>query len=174
MGSSAPGANFLLTPAAGDAQALGCSMSNQPDHCCQVWSVPSSPHLSVSLTSPCCPLKISGSSWPQPFSPPHTSASPESFSVWLLNVSSMYHRLHTILRVKVKMLVAQWCLTLCDPMDCSPLGSFVHGILQARTLEWVAISFSRGSSQPRDRTLVSCIADRFFTVWATREAPHLG
>ena len=60
--------------------------------------------------------------------------------------------------------------TLCDPMDCSPPGSSVHGILQARILEWVAISFSRGSSQPRDRTQVSCIAGRFFTIWATREA----
>ena len=47
--------------------------------------------------------------------------------------------------------VAQSYLALCDPMDCSPPGSFVHGILQARVLEWVAIPFSRGSSQPRDR-----------------------
>ena len=54
------------------------------------------------------------------------------------------------------------------PMDCSPPGS-IHGILQARILEWVVISFSRGSSQPRDRTQVSCIADRFFTVRGTRE-----
>ena len=49
-------------------------------------------------------------------------------------------------------------LTLCDPVDCSPSGSSVHGILQARVLEWVAISFSRGSSRPRDRTQVSRIA----------------
>ena len=49
--------------------------------------------------------------------------------------------------------------TLCDPMDCSPPGSSVHGILQARILEWVAIPFSRGSSTPRDQTQVSCIAD---------------
>ena len=55
-------------------------------------------------------------------------------------------------------------VALCDPMDCSPPGSSVHGILQARILEWVAIPFSRGSSQPRDRTLVSYIAGRFFTV----------
>ena len=48
-------------------------------------------------------------------------------------------------------LVAQSCLTLCDPMGCSPPGSSVHGILQARILEWVAISFSRGSSRPRDQ-----------------------
>ena len=52
-------------------------------------------------------------------------------------------------------------------MDCSPPGSSVHGILQARILEWVAISFSRGSSQPRDRTQISCIAGRLYTVWAT-------
>ena len=55
-------------------------------------------------------------------------------------------------------------------MDCSPPGSSVHGFLQARILEWVAIFFSRGSSQPRDQTQVSCIAGRFFTVWTTREA----
>ena len=65
---------------------------------------------------------------------------------------------------------AQSCLTLCDPMDCSPPGSSVHGILQARILEWVAISFSRGSSLPGDRTQVSCIAGRHFNLWATRKA----
>ena len=54
--------------------------------------------------------------------------------------------------------VAQSCLTLCDSTDCSPPGSSIHGILQARILEWVAISFSRGSSQPRDWTQVSCNA----------------
>jgi len=58
---------------------------------------------------------------------------------------------------KVKVKVAQSCMTLCDPMDYT-----VHGILQARILEWVAFSFSRGSSQPRGRTQVSCIADGFF------------
>ena len=55
-------------------------------------------------------------------------------------------------------------------MDCSPLGSSVHGILQARILEWVVISFSRGSSRCRDQTRVSCIAGRWFTNWAMREA----
>ena len=54
--------------------------------------------------------------------------------------------------------VAQLCPTLCDPMDYT-----VHGILQARILEWVAIPFSRGTSQPRDQTQVSCTAGRFFT-----------
>ena len=67
-------------------------------------------------------------------------------------------------------LAAQLCPTLCDHMDCSLPGSSVHGTLQARILEWVFIPFSRGSSWPRDRTQVSCITDRFFTVWATREA----
>ena len=57
----------------------------------------------------------------------------------------------------VRCSVAQLCPTLCDPMNCSPPGSSVHGISQARGLEWVAISFSRGSSQPRDGTCVSCI-----------------
>ena len=61
------------------------------------------------------------------------------------------------------------CLTLCDPMDCSLPGSSVHGILHARIMEWVAISFSRGSSWPRDWTQVSRIVGRHFTVWATRE-----
>ena len=60
--------------------------------------------------------------------------------------------------------VAQSCLTLCDPKDCSPPGSSIHGIFQARVLEWAAISFSRGSSRPRDRTSVSCIAGRCFTI----------
>ena len=66
------------------------------------------------------------------------------------------------------------CLTLCDPMDYSPPGSSVHGILQARILEWLAMPSSRGSSRPRDRTHVSCIswtADEFFTVEPPKK-PH--
>ena len=65
--------------------------------------------------------------------------------------------------------VAQWCPSLCDPMDCSLPGSSVHGIFQARVLEWVAIAFSRVSSWPRDGTWVSRIAGRLFTIWTTRE-----
>ena len=65
--------------------------------------------------------------------------------------------------------VTQSCPTLCDPMGCSLPGSSVHRIFQAIVLEWIAISFSRGSSQPRDRTWVSHIVDRSFTIWATRE-----
>ena len=60
---------------------------------------------------------------------------------------------------KVKVKVAQSCPTLCDPMDYT-----IHGILQARILEWVAFPFSRGSSKPRDQTHVSCTAGRFFTT----------
>ena len=67
--------------------------------------------------------------------------------------------------VKVKLKTPQLCPTLCSPMDCT-----VHGILQARILEWVAFPFSKGSSQPRDWTQVSHIAGRLFTSWATREA----
>ena len=58
-------------------------------------------------------------------------------------------------------------------MDCSLPASSVYEILQVRTLEWVAIPFSRRSSQPRDQTWVSYIAGKFFTVWATREASDL-
>ena len=65
--------------------------------------------------------------------------------------------------------VAQSSLTLCDPMDCSLSGSSVHEIFQARVLEWVAISFSRRSSRPRDWTQVSSIVGSRFTVWTTRE-----
>ena len=77
--------------------------------------------------------------------------------IWHLVIPAWNHE-------SVKMKVAQSCLTLCDPMD-----STVHGILQARTLEWVAFPFSRGFSQPKDWTQVSGLAGRSFTSWATRE-----
>ena len=66
--------------------------------------------------------------------------------------------------VPVCVLIAHSCLTLRDSMDCNLSGSSVHEILQARILEWIAISFSRGSSLPRDQTWVSCIAGRCFTI----------
>ena len=69
--------------------------------------------------------------------------------------------------------VSQSRPTLCDPMDCSPPGSSVHGISQAIILEWVTVPFSRGSSQSRDWTLLSHIAGGFFTAWVTTEAPEL-
>ena len=79
-----------------------------------------------------------------------------------VNVSNM-SLLKIILRECVCVLVTHSCPTLCNPMGCSPPGSSVHGILQVRMLEWVAISSSRGSSQSRNQTLVSCVAGGFFT-----------
>ena len=72
---------------------------------------------------------------------------------------------------------AQLCPTLCDPKDCSPPGSSVHGILQARILEWIAITFSRGSSQPWDQTHVSCTGRWFLyhcATWEALEGCYLG
>ena len=82
-----------------------------------------------------------------------------------LGVFSFYPKLLT----QKESEVAQLCPTLCDPVDCSPPGSSVHGILQARILKWVAISFFRGSSRLRDQTQVSHVAGRRFILWATRE-----
>ena len=100
-------------------------------------------------------------------------------NMWPLYSSCKGHKVSLLslwlcLSVYVCVLVAKSRLTLCDPMDCGPPGSSVHGILQARILEWVAISFSRGSSQLRDQIQVSCITGRLFTIWATREALHCG
>ena len=71
----------------------------------------------------------------------------------------------------MKVLVTQLCPALCDPTDYGMSGSSVHGIFQARIPEWVAFLFSRESSRPGDQTQVSCIAGRFFTTWATKQAP---
>ena len=67
-------------------------------------------------------------------------------------------------------LITKSCLTLCNPMDCSTPGSSVYGIFQAKILEWVAITFSGGSSQPRDQTCNSCVSRQILYCWATREA----
>ena len=75
------------------------------------------------------------------------------------------HRKHIHARTsKSESEVAQSCPILCDSMDYSLGGSSIHGIFQARVLEWIAISFSRGFSQPRDQTWVSCVVGRRFTV----------
>ena len=74
-----------------------------------------------------------------------------------------------VIIASIEIEVTQSCQTLWDPMDCSLSDSSVDGIVQAGILEWIVISFSRGSSQPRDWTRVSCIIGRRFTVWATRE-----
>ena len=79
----------------------------------------------------------------------------------------VHHQPRSLLKSESE--AVQSCPTLCNPMDCSPPGFSVHGIFQARILEWVASSFSKGSSWPRDRTQVSRIAGRRFNLWATIE-----
>ena len=80
---------------------------------------------------------------------------------------------YTTLKINyVKMKVAQWCLTLW-PRELRPPGSSIHGILQARILEWIASPFPRGPSQPRDQTQISWLAGGSFTVWAIRESTIL-
>ena len=74
-----------------------------------------------------------------------------------------------LIRMSVLAKSLQSCPTLCNRVDCSPPDSSVHGVLQVRILKWVTMPSSRGSSHPRDWTQVFCIADGFFTVWATRE-----
>ena len=90
---------------------------------------------------------------------------PEKLQLGLLRrLNEMVHFCSKSAVIIRKESVSQSCPTLCDPMDCSPPGSSAHGISQARILEWVAIPFSRGCTRPRDRTWVSCIAGRFFTI----------
>ena len=85
----------------------------------------------------------------------------------LWNVYGSYKQLCLSIFFQSESEIAQSCLTLCDLVDCSPPGSSVLVILQARILEWVVISFSRESSRPRDRTQVPRIAGRHFNLWAT-------
>ena len=98
------------------------------------------------------------------------------FTGWVCCLTQLYqwmviHFLQGSLpRKNVKVLVTQSCLTLYNPIDYSPPGSSVHGILQTRIVKWVAIPFSRGFSQSRYWIQVSHIARRFFTIWTTREA----
>ena len=143
--------------------------------------------LTGELTRVSAPMGMSDKSLPSEF----TSAHLCSVSVYLLaiNPSLLFHIKYCSPHLPAKspppymwqgwidsprvcVLVGQWCPTLCNPMNCSLPGSSVHGILQARILEQVAISFSRGSSWLRDWTWVSCIASRCFNIWATREAPR--
>ena len=84
------------------------------------------------------------------------------------NIPSVSQCTLQCIKVKAKVSVSQSCPTLCDPIDYSLPGSSVHGIFQARILEWVAMPFSSESSQPREGTQASCTAGRFFPVWATR------
>ena len=110
---------------------------------------------------------------PSPFLPVRSTWTwpwlwPQSHLVFSLQNHLLFISLH-----ESESEVAQSCPTLCDPMDCSQPGSSIHGIFQAKVLEWVAISFSRGSSRPMDRTWVSRVAGRCFTFWATRDGCDL-
>ena len=113
------------------------------------------------------------------FTPVRAGRVPWCFAAWVYTLSLLaqlrssglgsglgwiVHMWFPVGLVKVK--VTQLCLTLCNPIDC-----IVHGILQARILQWVAVTFSRESSQPRDRSQVSHIAGGFLTTWATRKSP---
>ena len=81
------------------------------------------------------------------------------------NMVNISNNIFLILKVRV----AHSCPTPCNPLDCSPPGSSIHDVFQARMVERLAISYFRGSSSPRDQTQVSSIVGRFFTIWATRE-----
>ena len=116
-----------------------------------------------------------------PTSPPLLEAAASGTTGWTLGLGSCNSCCRQTVRAwsgqslqipkaESKSEVAQSCQTLCDPVDCSPPFFSVHEIFQARILEWVAISFSRGSNWPKDQTQVSCIAGRLFTIWATRES----
>ena len=83
----------------------------------------------------------------------------EQLHFHLFTIAKMWRQPKCALTGDTESEVAQSCPTLCDPMDCSLPGSSIYGIFQATELEWVAISFSRGSSRPRDRTLVSCTVE---------------
>ena len=99
------------------------------------------------------------------------------YYIYILRESERYYRLYIYVHTLYIYIYAciWWWFShyvvshCCDRVDCSPPGSSVHGILQARILERVAISFSRGSSQPKNLTRVSCIVGRWFTNWAMRE-----
>ena len=109
--------------------------------------------------------------WVQAFSPSHPFSSVQQKHVESLQTATQRNKklfvkeAGNLALVQVKVKVAQSRPTLCNPMDYT-----VNGILPARILEWIAFPFSRGSSQHRDGTQVSCIAGRFFPSWATREA----
>ena len=105
----------------------------------------------------------------------HNGLSQETLSsAWMLNQSAFFQD-PDYLWMPGGGLVAKSCQTLCDPMDCSPPGSFVHWIFQVRILEGIAISFSRGTSRPRDWTQVSCGVGNFlYCRWILYQLSHQG
>ena len=131
-------------------------------YCWATWEAPDVPGWPKTwVRSAILCSKLARDSPPPPGPGEHSPSCPQ---VQFLHINQHTFLILLILK-KMKVKVAQLCLTLCDPMDC-----IVHGILQPQILEWVAFPFSRGSSQPKDRTGVSCTAGRFFTNWTIREA----
>ena len=134
----------VVTPSSGVREQAGGSLAARPSY-------------QPFLRSPCTPAKgraaaaSSGRGTPSPGVLPSTRPLPE------FQVNTPVSEL-----LPIRHSVAQSCPAPCDPVDCSPPGSSIRGTSQARVLEWVAIPFSRGSSQPRDQTQVSFIAGRFF------------
>ena len=147
---------------------LGLENWNPPRFCPlfpETWSAsPSESHVSTG-SPPFCYL-----SSPSSLSPEQDAVADSWCSLYVLHIVLLGWGQGSLRRsdTTVGGEVAQSCPTFCNPMDCSLPGSSVYGIFQARTLEWVAISFSRGSSRPRDRTQVFCTAGRLFTIWATQ------
>ena len=94
----------------------------------------------------------------------------DSIPQWLVNPNNCASVSSAMSSIHLAMCALSVIPTLYNSMDCSSPGSFVHGILQARILEWIAVPFSKGSSPPRDQTQLSCLAGRFFSIRATREA----
>ena len=103
----------------------------------------------------------------------HYSAIKKENQAQIYTITQINLRYILLSERKVKVLDTKLDRSLCNPMDCSPPGSSVHGILQVRILEWLAILFSRGSSWPRDQTQVSRIVGRRFTFWTAGEANEL-
>ena len=96
------------------------------------------------------------------------------FYTWILKIITIINKIifNSFQITIAVVLVTQSCPALCDLMGCSPLASSVHGISQARILQWVASSFFRESSQPEDQIQVSHIAGRFFTIWTKQLLIH--
>ena len=156
-----PGTRLSQVPAPSGPRSMGEGMEQDPvpkQELKPAAPFPSRPAFPPQSPLPSQPTVLDGSS------PPQSPSIPEGRTPGA-SASLKTHGPRALSSVIIRcLLVTQSCPTLCHTMDCSLPGSSVHGILQARILEWVGIPFSRGSSPPRDGTHISCIADRFFTI----------